>query len=103
MAENSLLVAEHRLVRNGVYQFVAGRFSSIEKAFEDGYWSSRAPEFLQQDTVQTLLTWRAVPDTIFLAGIVILVIFSIRALFHLRKPTHQEGEALPVKDIASDE
>ncbi|MFC1285155.1 nitric-oxide reductase large subunit [Bacillus paralicheniformis] len=78
-------------------------FLQLKKAFEGGYWSSRAPEFLQQDTVQTLLTWRAVPDTIFLAGIVILVIFSIRALFHLRKPTHQEGEALPVKDIASDE
>ncbi|MGG4245115.1 nitric-oxide reductase large subunit [Bacillus licheniformis] len=78
-------------------------FLQLKKAFEDGYWSSRAPEFLQQDAVQTLLTWRAVPDTIFLAGIVILVIFSIRALFHLRKPTHQEGEALPVKDIASDE
>ncbi|PAE57859.1 hypothetical protein CHH90_22655, partial [Bacillus licheniformis] len=66
-------------------------FLQLKKAFEDGYWSSRAPEFLQQDAVQTLLTWRAVPDTIFLAGIVILVIFSIRALFHLRKPTHQEG------------
>ncbi|MDN5388019.1 MULTISPECIES: nitric-oxide reductase large subunit [Bacillus] len=78
-------------------------FLQLKKAFEGGYWSSRAPEFLKQDTVQTLLTWRAVPDTIFLAGIVILVIFSIRALFHLRKPTHQEGEALPVKDIASDE
>lgn len=78
-------------------------FLQLKKAFEEGYWSSRAPEFLQQDAVQTLLTWRAVPDTIFLIGIVLLLIFSIKALFHLRKPTHREGDALPVKDIASED
>ncbi|MDA7027939.1 nitric-oxide reductase large subunit [Bacillus sp. CLL-7-23] len=78
-------------------------FIQLKKAFEDGYWSSRAPEFLQQNTVQTLLTLRSIPDTIFLVGIVILLIFSIKALFHLRKPTHHDGETLPVKDIAAED
>ncbi|ASB89078.1 nitric-oxide reductase large subunit [Bacillus sonorensis] len=78
-------------------------FIQLKKAFEDGYWSSRAPEFLQQDVVQTLLTLRSIPDTIFLISIVLLAYFTVKSLFHLRKPTHQDGEELPVKDIASED
>lgn len=63
----------------------------------------RSASFLQKDIVETLLTWRAVPDTIFLIGVVILLVFCIKAIFNLRKPTHKEGEKLPVKDLSMDE
>lgn len=75
----------------------------IKEAFYNGYAASRDSSFLKQDLVQTILTWRAVPDTIFLIGVVILVLFCIKAFFNLRKPTHGEEELLPVKDLAIDE
>jgi nitric oxide reductase subunit B len=75
----------------------------IKEAFEKGYWASRSPEFLQQDIVQNLNLIRAVPDTIFLIGVIVIMGFSVKALFHLRKPTHGEGEALPVVDLTKEE
>ena len=50
-----------------------------------------------------LLTLRAIPDSIFLIGVAALAIFSVKALFNLRKVTHKEEEQLPVKDLAIDE
>jgi nitric oxide reductase subunit B len=75
----------------------------LKEAYNHGYAASRAAEFLQKDIVQTLLTWRAIPDTIFLIGVVALLVFSLKALFNLRKPTHKEEEKLPVRDLAVDE
>ncbi|WP_147533739.1 nitric-oxide reductase large subunit [Bacillus marasmi] len=78
-------------------------FMQLKAAYDNGYASSRAASFLQQDTVVNLLTIRAIPDTVFLVGVVILVIFCLKALFNLRKVTHKEEEPLPVKDLAVDE
>lgn len=78
-------------------------FMQLKAAFVNGYASSRAASFLQQETVETLLTIRAIPDTVFLIGVAILVVFCIKALFNLRKVTHQENEPLPVKDLAVEE
>ena len=78
-------------------------FLQIKDAFEHGYAASRAATFLQQPIVQKLLLWRAVPDTIFLIGVVILLVFAFKAIFNLRKPTHVENEKLPVKDLAVEE
>ena len=78
-------------------------FLQIKDAFDHGYAASRAAAFLQQPIVQKLLLWRAVPDTIFLIGVVILLVFAFKAMFNLRKPTHNENEKLPVKDLAVEE
>ncbi|MDR6998126.1 cbb3-type cytochrome c oxidase subunit I [Neobacillus niacini] len=78
-------------------------FMQIKEAFYHGYAASRSATFLQNDLVKTLLTWRAVPDTIFLIGCIILMVFCVKCLFNLRKPTHKEGESLPVKDLSLDE
>ncbi|MEB3751466.1 nitric-oxide reductase large subunit [Geobacillus sp. FSL W8-0032] len=75
----------------------------MKEAFTRGYWASRSSSFLQQDIVQNLLLLRAVPDTIFLSGVVALLVFAIKAMFHLRKPTHSEGEELPVANLAEEE
>ncbi|HJV17669.1 MAG TPA: nitric-oxide reductase large subunit, partial [Bacillales bacterium] len=61
-------------------------FMQIKEAFDNGYATSRAASFLQQDIVEKLLLWRAVPDTIFLIGVVIIVLFALKAMFNLRKP-----------------
>ncbi|WP_419180471.1 nitric-oxide reductase large subunit [Bacillus salipaludis] len=78
-------------------------FIQIKKAFYHGYAASRSSSFLRDELVKTLLTWRAVPDTIFLIGVVILMAFCVKCLFNLRKPTHKEEEKLPVKDLTLDE
>ena len=78
-------------------------FLQIKEAYFNGYAASRSASFLQKGNVQNLLTWRAVPDTIFLIGVVALLVFAVKALFNLRKPTHNENEKLPVKDLAIEE
>ncbi|KIY22221.1 MULTISPECIES: nitric-oxide reductase large subunit [Mesobacillus] len=78
-------------------------YLQLKEAFFNGYAASRSAAFLQQDTVQMLLTLRAIPDTIFLIGVAALAVFSIKALFNLRKVTHKEEEKLPVKDLAVEE
>jgi len=67
-------------------------FIQLKEAYDNGYWASRTSEFLQQDTVQSLLLWRAVPDTIFIIGVIIIVVFVIKAMFNLRKPDYKSGE-----------
>ncbi|MDQ0339092.1 nitric oxide reductase subunit B [Caldalkalibacillus uzonensis] len=70
----------------------------FQEAFQSGYWASRSAAFYEQDIIQTLLTWRAVPDTIFLLGILPLIYFCIKTLFATRDVTHGEGEELPISD-----
>jgi nitric oxide reductase subunit B len=78
-------------------------YLQLKEAYFNGYAASRSSQFLQQETVEMLLTLRSIPDTIFLIGVAALAIFSVKALFNLRKVTHKEGEQLPVKDLAVDE
>jgi nitric oxide reductase subunit B len=75
----------------------------IKDAFYNGYNASRSAAFLKEPIVNTLLTLRAIPDTVFLIGVIILVVFCFKAVLNLRKPTHMENEKLPVKDLAIDE
>lgn len=75
----------------------------MKEAYDHGYAASRSAAFLQTDFVQTILTYRAIPDTIFLIGVVILLVICLKAMFNLRKVTHKEGDALPVKDLAKDD
>jgi nitric oxide reductase subunit B len=70
-------------------------FIQLKEAFDNGYWASRTSEFLQQDIIQDLLLWRAVPDTIFLIGVIILVVFTIKIMFHLKKPKYKGGDSIP--------
>src|SRR5690625_4942935 len=70
-------------------------FMQLKEAFVNGYWSSRTNDFLQLQIVQDLLLWRSVPDTIFLIGVVMIVAFCIKVMFHLRKPEYEGGDTLP--------
>ncbi|WP_353949229.1 nitric-oxide reductase large subunit [Sporolactobacillus sp. Y61] len=69
-------------------------FIQFKEAFDKGYWASRTSEFLQQESVQNLLLIRSVPDTIFIIGVVILLIFIIRIMFHLKKPAYKDGDKI---------
>lgn len=70
-------------------------FIQLKEAFVHGYWASRTRDFLQQDVIQNLLLVRAVPDTIFIIGVVLLVIFCIKVMFHLKKPSYKGGDNIP--------
>ena len=61
-----------------------GVMQAVE-SFQNGFWSARSLEFYQQPLVRTLLWFRMVPDTIFIAiGVVPLVAAAVYGLFHLR-------------------
>ncbi|OZU89051.1 nitric-oxide reductase large subunit [Virgibacillus indicus] len=70
-------------------------FIQLKEAFVNGYWSSRTSDFLQQDIIQNLLLVRAIPDTIFIVGVVILVVFCVKAVFNLKKPAYKGGDTIP--------
>ena len=46
-------------------------------AVEYGYWYARSPEFLQVGLIDTLRWLRVVGDTIFAAGVVAIVLFTL--------------------------
>jgi nitric oxide reductase subunit B len=71
-------------------------FIQLKMAYDQGYWASGDPKlFFGQSIVHNLFLIRAVPDTIFLIGVICLVVFCIKVFFHLRKPTYGEKEPLP--------
>jgi nitric oxide reductase subunit B len=79
-------------------------FVQLKLAYEKGYWASRDPlTYYNEPIVHNLLLFRAVPDTIFLIGVIALVVFCVKAFFNLRKPSHGENEPLPVRDLTIDE
>jgi nitric oxide reductase subunit B len=79
-------------------------FVQLKLAYEKGYWASRDPlTYYNEPIVHNLLLFRAVPDTIFLIGVIALVVFCVKVFFNLRKPTHGENEPLPVRDLTIDE
>lgn len=79
-------------------------FVQLKLAYDKGYWASRDPlTYYNEPLVHNLLLFRAVPDTIFLIGVIALVMFCVKAFFNLRKPTHGENEPLPVRDLTIDE
>ncbi|OYD06677.1 nitric-oxide reductase large subunit [Paludifilum halophilum] len=62
----------------------------LQESYTQGFWVARDPSFYEQPLVNTLLWWRALPDTIFLlVGVLPLAWFVIRSFFHLRKPAKE--------------
>lgn len=70
-------------------------FIQLKESFINGYWASRTSDFLQQDVIQNLMTIRSIPDSIFIIGVVLLVIFIVKAMFNLKKPSYQGGDIIP--------
>ncbi len=74
----------------------------LKTAFDFGYWASRTADFYHLPIVETLMWWRALPDTIFLLfGVLPLVLFVVKAQFNLRKPTVQEEQSLEAEESRS--
>ncbi|MFX3624492.1 MAG: nitric-oxide reductase large subunit [Ectobacillus sp.] len=59
-------------------------FMQFKEAYTNGFWSARALEFYQQDSVHLLLWLRMIPDTVFLAGIVPLIILFWKGIRNIR-------------------
>ena len=66
-------------------------------AVEHGYWYARSPEFLQNGTVELFRWLRVVGDTIFSAGVVSLVLFTLGLATgqSLRRKTAEKVAAVP--------
>ena len=70
-------------------------------AVEHGYWYARSPEFLQTGLIDTLRWLRVVGDTIFAAGVVAFVLFTLGLVTgHSARPERVE-ERKPSSDAAT--
>ncbi|GAX91384.1 nitric-oxide reductase large subunit [Effusibacillus lacus] len=59
-------------------------FLQLKKSYTDGFWAARAFEFYQDSTVNLLLWLRIIPDSVFLLGILPLVLLMWKAMRNLR-------------------
>lgn len=59
-------------------------FLQLEESFTNGFWSARDFSFYEQPIVHTLLWIRMVPDTIFILGIIPLVLLVWKGFRNLR-------------------
>jgi nitric oxide reductase subunit B len=67
------------LVPSGFYQFYF--------AVRDGMWFARSPEIASGEVVRTLAKVRILPDLVFAAGAVLMLVFVVRAVaLTVRKP-----------------
>ena len=67
------------LVPSGFYQFYF--------AVRDGMWYARSPEIASGEVVRTLAKMRILPDLIFTAGALLILVFVVRAVvLTVRKP-----------------
>lgn len=64
-------------------------FLQLKDALEFGYWHARLASFYQDPVIMGLTIARSVPDIIFTAGVVILLVIFFRGMFHL-KPASKE-------------
>jgi len=67
-----LLMTVVSLVPSGFYQFYF--------AVRDGMWFARSPQIASGDVIRTLAKVRIVPDLIFAAGAILMLIFVVRAV-----------------------
>lgn len=63
-------------------------FLQLKKAYEEGFWAARSFEFYQDATVNLLLWLRIIPDSVFLLGIIPLVLLMFKGIRNLR-PTEK--------------
>ncbi|WP_125567434.1 nitric-oxide reductase large subunit [Companilactobacillus insicii] len=64
-------------------------FLQLKDALEHGYWHARLASFYQDPVIMGLTIARSIPDIIFTAGVVILLVVFFRGMFHL-KPASKE-------------
>nr|WP_259341261.1 hypothetical protein [Staphylococcus simulans] len=65
-------------------------YIQLTDALKHGYWHARLTEFYQKDSVFWLLWGRLPWDLIFTAGVVILLVITVRAVMHLKKVKNNE-------------
>ncbi|RMG08247.1 MAG: nitric-oxide reductase large subunit, partial [Acidobacteria bacterium] len=62
-----------------------------------GYWSARSPEFMQTDAMQLLRWMRMIGDTIFGAGAIVFVYFTLDLIFIKKKPQGLQQASLEIE------
>ncbi|MDF2557623.1 MAG: nitric-oxide reductase large subunit [Bacillales bacterium] len=55
-------------------------FLQLKESYTNGFWSARMFEFYQDHVVKSLLWFRIVPDTIFILGILALLLLMFKAM-----------------------
>jgi len=64
-------------------------YLQLKDALQFGYWHARQASFYKEPIIQGLTIARSVPDIIFTAGVVIILVIFFRAMFHLKKASKE--------------
>ena len=66
-------------------------YVQLKDALENGYWHARLTSFYHNSPVKEILWARIVPDLIFTAGVVILIVIVLKAFMNLKKSNNQQA------------
>jgi nitric oxide reductase subunit B len=69
------------LVAMLVFSLIPSGFYQFYFAVKDGLWYARSPEIATSKTIRFFSWTRLIPDLVFAAGAVILLVFLIRAVY----------------------
>lgn len=67
-------------------------YIQLADALRYGYWHARLLSFYHKPLVAGLLWARMVPDLIFTAGVIVLLVIVFRAMFHLKKADNKAAQ-----------
>ena len=68
-----------------VFSLAPSGFYQLSQAVNHGLWYARSPEITSGKVMRTLSLMRIIPDLVFIAGAVVMVIFIVRAAFMRRE------------------
>lgn len=66
-------------------------YVQLKDALENGYWHASLTSFYHNSPVKEILWARIVPDLIFTAGVVILIVIVLKAFMNLKKSNNQQA------------
>jgi nitric oxide reductase subunit B len=64
----------------------------LTDAVEHGYWHARLTSFYHSPLVSGLLWARMLPDLVFTAGVIVLIIIVVGAFFNLKPAENEQHE-----------
>ncbi len=74
----------------------------LHDSFVNGLWHARSPAFYDLPVVRFIGQWRLVPDLIIIAGALALLVFTARAVLHLKPATVEEERDLAIPEAEAE-
>lgn len=67
-------------------------YLQLADALKNGYWHARLLSFYRTSPVNEMLWARILPDSIFIIGVIVLLVVIVKIFFNLKPATADEGD-----------